>query len=105
MRVPYLAFADDVIVFTRLSRETLQAVSALFKQYQQYSGQKINVSKSGFVCSSGVSAAQVELVTRILGFQRQIFPLVYLDVPISRGRSSIVDFDGIIAKVRARVYH
>ncbi|XP_027171679.1 uncharacterized protein LOC113771278 [Coffea eugenioides] len=105
IRVPYLAFADDVIIFTRLSRETLQAVSAFFKQYQQYSGQKINVSKSGFVCSSGVLETQVELVSRILGFQRQFFPLVYLGVPISRGRSSTVDFDGIIAKVRARVCH
>ncbi|XP_071909741.1 uncharacterized protein [Coffea arabica] len=59
LKVPYLAFADDVIVFTRLSKETLEA----------------------------------------------LFPLVYLGVTISQGRCSSIAFDGIIAKVRARVCH
>ncbi|XP_071914026.1 uncharacterized protein [Coffea arabica] len=105
IKISYLAFADDVIIFTRLARETLEAVRDFFKQYQQYSGQKINVVNSGFMCSSGVSKAQVELVSSILGFQRQFFPLVYLGVPISLGRCSSIAFDGILAKVRARICH
>ncbi|XP_071926970.1 uncharacterized protein [Coffea arabica] len=97
-RVPYLAFADDVIIFTRLSRETLEAVGGFFRQYQQYSGQRINAAKSCFVCPSGATEVQVKLVSSILGFQRQFFPLIYLDVPILRGRCSSIAFDGIIAK-------
>ncbi|XP_027122245.1 uncharacterized protein [Coffea arabica] len=88
-----------------LARETLEAISDFFKRYQQYSGQKINVAKSGFVCSSWVSETQVELVASILGFPRQFFPLVYLGVPISRGRCSSIAFDGILARVRARIFH
>ncbi|XP_071902709.1 uncharacterized protein [Coffea arabica] len=105
LNVPYLAFADDVIVFTRLSRETLEAVGGFFKQYQQYFGQKINAAKSCFVCPSRVTEVQVSLVSNILGFQRQSLPLVYLGVPISHGSCSSFVFDGIIAKVRARVCH
>ncbi|XP_027158364.1 uncharacterized protein LOC113759985 [Coffea eugenioides] len=105
IKIPYLAFADDVIIFTRLARETLEAINDFFKRYQQYSGQKINVAKSGFVCSSRVSETQVELVASILGFQRQFFPMVYLGVPISRGRCSSIAFDGILARVRARIFH
>nr|XP_027109211.1 uncharacterized protein LOC113729081 [Coffea arabica] len=98
LKVLYLAFADNIIVFTRLSKETLKAVGDFFKQYQQYPGQKINASKNCFVCSSGVTAAQVDLVSTILGFPRQFFPLVYLGVPISRGRCSSIVFDGILQR-------
>mgnify|MGYP004717614587 CR=1 FL=1 len=80
-------------------------VRDFFSQYQRYSGQKINVAKSGFVCSSGVSETQLELVSSILGFQRQFLPMIYLGVPISRGRCSSMAFDGILAKVRAWICH
>ncbi|XP_071921766.1 uncharacterized protein [Coffea arabica] len=59
LKVLYLAFTDDVIVFTRLSRESLEAIGDFFRQYQKYSGQKINAAKSCFVCPSGATQAQV----------------------------------------------
>ena len=69
-KMPYVAFTDDVIVFTRLSRDNLEAIGDFFKQYQKYLGQKINAAKSYFVCPSRASQAQVDLVSHILGFSR-----------------------------------
>ncbi|XP_071902708.1 uncharacterized protein [Coffea arabica] len=39
--VPYLAFADDTIIFTRCSADTLTAIKDLLQLYQACSGQKV----------------------------------------------------------------
>ncbi|XP_071905711.1 uncharacterized protein [Coffea arabica] len=97
--VPFLAFADDVIIFTRASTECLQAVSSCLHDYQALSGQKINLSKSRFLCSSKLSSEIIQLIQQETGFQGQPWPVKYLGVPLSLGRSKTVLFDGVIASV------
>ena len=50
--VPYLAFADDTIIFTRCSHDALSAIQDFLHLYQAYSGQVVNLSKSSFASSS-----------------------------------------------------
>ncbi|XP_027171611.1 uncharacterized protein LOC113771199 [Coffea eugenioides] len=103
--VPFLAFADDVIIFTRASTECLQAVSSCLHDYQALSGQKINLSKSRFLCSSKLSSEIIQLIQQETGFQGQPWPVKYLGVPLSLGRSKAILFDGVIASVRAKLHH
>ncbi|XP_027124270.2 uncharacterized protein [Coffea arabica] len=103
--VPFLAFADDVIIFTRASSECLQAVSSFLHDYQALSGQKINLSKSRFLCSSKLSSEVIQLIQQETGFQGQPWPVKYLGVPLSLGRNKTVLFDGVIASVRAKLHH
>ncbi|XP_027098924.2 uncharacterized protein [Coffea arabica] len=105
IQVPYLAFADDMLVFTRCSEECLTAVKAFLAEYQEASGQRVNVDKSSFFLASGATSGQEHMVARVLGFHRQSFPFVYLGAPIYKGRRRNVLFDGIVAKMRAHLGH
>ena len=40
-RAPYLAFADDILIFARGSEDCLTELSSLFERYQAYSGQLV----------------------------------------------------------------
>ncbi|XP_027178008.1 uncharacterized protein LOC113777167 [Coffea eugenioides] len=104
-RVPYLAFVDDILVFTRCSAEALAAIKQFLWQYQTWSGQKVNVEKSSFTPASGMAMEQIQLVQSILGFRQLGLPFRYLGVSLVKGRLSCVTFDGLLAKVRQRLFH
>nr|XP_027068031.1 uncharacterized protein LOC113693644 [Coffea arabica] len=103
--VPYLAFADDMLLFTRCSKDCLSAIKGFLMEYEEASGQKVNVNKSSFFLPSGATSGQEQLVTRVLGFRRQSFPFIYLGAPIYKGRRRGFLFDDIISKMRARLGH
>ena len=56
--VPYLAFADDMLIYTRCSEECLNAIKAFLSEYQEASGQRVNVTKSFFFLPSGATSGQ-----------------------------------------------
>ena len=85
-RVPYLAFADDIMIFTRCSGDALTAIKLFLEQYQAWSGQKVNIGKSSFCPASGASPEQLQLVLSTLGFREQRLPIRYLGVPLTKGR-------------------
>ncbi|XP_071920627.1 uncharacterized protein [Coffea arabica] len=103
--VPYLTFADDMLIFTRCSEECLSAIKEFLTAYQEASGQRVNCSKSSFFLPSGATSQQEEVVHSILGFHRQSFPFTYLGAPIHKGRQRSVLFDDIVSKMRARLGH
>ncbi|XP_071920617.1 uncharacterized protein [Coffea arabica] len=103
--VPFLAFADDMVIFTRASVDCLQAVSSLLREYEILSGQKINLAKSRFLCSSKIPSDTITLIQQATGFQGQSWPVRYLGVPLFRGRSRSILFDGVFASVRAKLLH
>ncbi|XP_071902386.1 uncharacterized protein [Coffea arabica] len=85
-RVPYLAFADDIMIFTRCSSDALTAIKLFLEQYQAWLGQKVNIGKSSFCPASGASPEQLQLVLSTLGFREQRLPIRYLGVPLTKGR-------------------
>ena len=104
-RVPYLAFADDIMIFTRCSGDALTAIKLFLEQYQAWSGQKVNIGKSSFCPASGASPEQLQLVLSTLGFREQRLPIRYLGVPLTKGRVSCVLFDGLLTRLRQRLFH
>lgn len=103
--VPYLAFADDILIFTRCSQEGLVAVRDFLGLYQAMSGQKINVTKSSFLVSSRASEDHLAIIQSTLGYRQQVFPFVYLGAPIFRGKPTVMLFDGLLNKLRGRLHH
>ena len=85
-RVSYLAFADDVLVFTQCSEDCLETFKQFFQQYQVYSGQKVNAAKNVFIISNKAAEEQVVLVSSKLGFQRQSLSLGYWGYLSRKGR-------------------
>ena len=103
--VPYLAFADDTIIFTRCSADTLTPIKDLLQLYQACSGQKVNIAKSSLSPSPRMTEACCSLVRSILGVREQKLPFIYLGVPMIRGRETCAMFDGLLSKMRHRLCH
>ncbi|XP_027182051.1 uncharacterized protein LOC113780452 [Coffea eugenioides] len=103
--VPYLAFADDIIIFTWCSKPSLIALHEFLFLYQKHSGQKVNAGKSTLLTPARMSEDHIRLVETTLGFHRQSFPVKYLGVPLVRGRMGTIVFDPLLAKLRARLFH
>ena len=104
-KVPYLAFADDILIFARCSKDCLDALAGFFTQYQEYSGQRINAHESSFLILKRATDSQVAMVVSKLHFQQQFFPFTYLGMSIARGRVMCILFDSILAKMRDRLFH
>ncbi|XP_027169914.1 uncharacterized protein LOC113769603 [Coffea eugenioides] len=104
-KVPYLAFGDDMIIFTRCSQDALVSIKDFLQLYQSCSGQKVNITKSAFYASARVTDAQRALVSTTLGYQCQGFPFRYLGVPLIRGRVTCAVFDELLGKVRQKLFH
>ncbi|XP_071939022.1 uncharacterized protein [Coffea arabica] len=104
-KVPYLAFADDMVIFTRCSQDALVSIKDFLQLYQSCSGQKVNIAKSAFYASARATDTQRALVSTTLGYQCQVFPFRYLGVPMIRGRVTCAVFDALLGKVRQKLFH
>lgn len=50
LQVSHLAYADDLILFTKGSKDGLKKIMNLFRHYEAVSGQKVNLTKSNCMC-------------------------------------------------------
>lgn len=78
IKIPYLAFADDIIIFTRASEVYVGLLASFLQEFQAVSGQRINVDKSNFICFNKVPQETIDMVQQKLGFSCAILPFRYL---------------------------
>ncbi|XP_058092378.1 uncharacterized protein LOC131238797 [Magnolia sinica] len=79
------------------------SVRAFFSLYQSISGQKINLSKSVFFCSTKLVPSRVKNISQILGIGRSSGNLSYLGVPMLNGRIRCNAFSPLVEKLAARI--
>ena len=75
------------------------------KETNVYSKVAVVVYCNVFVLSSGASSDQIALVHFVLGFRQQDFLFVYLGISLYKGRSMVMLFDALLAKLRSRLHH
>ncbi|XP_071924882.1 uncharacterized protein [Coffea arabica] len=93
--VTYLAFADDVLIFTNESASALKRTMQVLEAYQQSLGQLVNVQKSGYLVYKGLSSARQRVIERITQFARQEFSIRYLGFPLYTGRCKAAYFEEV----------
>ncbi|PKA62829.1 5'-3' exoribonuclease 2 [Apostasia shenzhenica] len=104
IRVSHLAFADDCIIFCNGTKNSLQKIKNFLNHYESISGQKINVSKSSFICSKKTGKILINNISNITGFNRKYLPISYLGCPIYKGNIKIFFFNNVINKIRNRIF-
>ncbi|XP_070025928.1 uncharacterized protein [Nicotiana sylvestris] len=102
-QINHLSFADDVIIFTSGTKNSLNRIMTILIDYEDTSGQKINSSKSHFMVPSCVFHYNVTRIQQITGFTRKDSPLTYLGCPLYIGRKRIIHFNGLISQVVSRI--
>ena len=101
----HLTFAYDILIFPICLQDCLNAIKDFLSEYQTVCSQRVNVNKSSFFTSSWANTDHVQLVSFVLGFQKQEFPFTYFRAPIYKVQLGHVLFDGIVAKMRSRLMH
>ena len=92
-----------MIIFSNGGRSSLARLKQVLDEYSRASGQRINSQKSCFLTHSEFPPRQAAAAGRILGFQRQAFPVRYLGCPLYVGRRKKVYFTDMYNAVVARI--
>ncbi|KAL2228339.1 UNVERIFIED_CONTAM: hypothetical protein Sindi_1813600 [Sesamum indicum] len=101
-RVSHLAYADDIIIFTRCEEHSLTKLMQFLELYEDQSGQKINHSKSFFIPGKKANniAHRIKCIT---GFNLKCLPITYLGAPLHKGHKKKILFEPLIDKIRNRI--
>ena len=66
MRIPFLAFADDIIIFSKTIPACCQEIKNIFQSYCSISEQKVNFNKYAFQLTKKVPHNRKQLIEGIL---------------------------------------
>jgi hypothetical protein len=97
--ITHSLYADDIIIFTNGSSNSLNNLMNFLLDYQNSSGQKINYSKSNFIASKNLSPTGKSKISNITNFGEGSIPFLYLGCYIFHGRSRPIYFDNIIQRI------
>ena len=102
--ITHLLFADDSLFFTLANDKSCKAIQKILTQYEQISGQAINLRKSSITFGSRVKAQVKTRMRRILGIHNEGGGGKYLGLPEEIKRKKTEMFEYIIEKVREKTH-
>jgi hypothetical protein len=99
-QISHLLFADDMLVFCRGHKKSLENLDLLFRKLELNTGLSINKEKSKIFFSKGCKnkRALAEILQCRLGY----LPVKYLGLPLSIKYPKSKDFGWLIDKVRSK---
>lgn len=98
--ISHLFFADDSLIFSRATLEEAEVVCKVIKEYEQASGQLVNLDKSEVNFSQNVSENRKNMIRDRMGVKAVEVQEKYLGLPTIIGRSK----KQIFAKVEDRMW-
>ena len=101
--VSHLAFADDIVIFTRGDKRSVQSLMGFLELYQHGSGQRVNKDKSFYIVSPKCPLAAKRLLARRTGFQYRGLPFVYLGCKLVKGKRRMEHFQPLIDRIQAKL--
>lgn len=84
--VSHLFFVDDSILFTRSTMPEAGEIKNIISQYEQASGQMINMEKTEITCSSNISSEKKQELSQCLGVKAVDKHTKYLGLPTLIGK-------------------
>ncbi|KAK2361038.1 hypothetical protein QL285_086244 [Trifolium repens] len=103
MDVPsHILYADDIMLFCKASRSNIEALSNLFRNYAEASGQLVNPRKS-FIYAGVVPPQRLQYFADHLGFNIGALPFVYLGAPIFKGKPKRSHLQAVADKVKSKL--
>ncbi|KAL0417383.1 UNVERIFIED_CONTAM: putative mitochondrial protein [Sesamum latifolium] len=103
LTVSHLAFADDVIIFSKGKRKELKMLMDFLWHYEAISGQRINKDKSSFTVDKRTSNLRIQCIQQVTGFRLKHLPITYLGAPLFKGNKKGVLFDDLVQKIKNRI--
>ncbi|KAL2248543.1 UNVERIFIED_CONTAM: putative ribonuclease H protein [Sesamum indicum] len=101
--ISHLAFADDIIIFSKGTRKDLKTLMEFLRHYELISGQRINKEKSSFTVDKKTSNMRIRCIQQVTGFRLKYLPITYLGAPLFKGNKKGALFDELIQKIRNKI--
>ncbi|CAA7027691.1 unnamed protein product [Microthlaspi erraticum] len=101
-KLTHLCFADDLLIFTEGTLDSVQNVLQILHEFQQRSGLAVSIQKSSFF-ASGVPQEDCDLIKFSTGMPQGSLPVKYLGVPLSSKKLSITNCEVLIQQVKTRL--
>ena len=99
-KIPFLAFADDIIIFTKATQGACTLVRRTIDEYCSISGQKVNYHKSSFQTSKLVNNHRKQIVQQALNITTMTDLEKYLGCPIINGKVNKDTFRDTVGNVK-----
>ena len=96
-------YADDILIFfCKGTLSNIRNIMDLFEEYDTYSGQFMNASKSKFY-SGSLPLSRIVTITSITGFSHGSLPFSYLGILLFKGKPKTTHFRPIFDKIKAKI--
>ncbi|XP_028554179.1 uncharacterized protein LOC114580518 [Dendrobium catenatum] len=95
--ISHLLYADDVIMFSKANRKEVLGVKKIHNNFCEWTGKKINYSKSIILFRKHVDRRRKRSLSKIMGF-KYVKEFLYLGVKMALRRLKREDFKFIIDK-------
>ncbi|XP_074301272.1 uncharacterized protein LOC141632644 [Silene latifolia] len=102
IELSHLCFADDLILFCKGERASIELLLQAFNFFSKASGLKMNKGKSNYYCN-GMDDWLVNEIGRAIGMKLGAVPFKYLGVTVSPKRLSILDCTRLVDNVVDRI--
>ncbi|CAL1409387.1 unnamed protein product [Linum trigynum] len=102
-RISHLLFADDSYLFLRGSLQECENLIEVLNEYEELSGQKVNLAKSAVCFSKNIAAQDQEFLAQVLGVGAVGVHDKYLGLPSLIARSKMATFQYLEEKLLERL--
>ncbi|PKU71092.1 hypothetical protein MA16_Dca011533 [Dendrobium catenatum] len=101
-RITLLLYADDVIVFAEAKITNVKLIKEIINKYCNWTGQKVNTSKSGLLFGKVVNTKMKSKIKNILGY-KEVKEFCYLSTRLALRKLSRSDYQFIVDNVMKRL--
>lgn len=101
-KLTHLCFADDLLIFTEGSLDSVKNSILILKDFEEKSGLAININKTCFF-SAGLTEDQVNQIKVDTCLSQGSLPIRYLGVPLCTKKLTIHDCAGLIESVKTKM--
>ncbi|XP_048502732.1 uncharacterized protein LOC125498547 [Beta vulgaris subsp. vulgaris] len=98
IRVPFLTFADDTMIFAKANNYSCLVIRQILDKYCSMSGQMVNYHKSAFQCTGNVPANEKRDFANILGMIESNSLGDYLGCPVITSKMTKETFTPVLNK-------
>ncbi|PKI66568.1 hypothetical protein CRG98_013052 [Punica granatum] len=102
IKLTHLCFADDLLLFTNGSKESLIAILDVMNTFYNWSGLKLNSEKSE-IFTGGIDEEGVSELVNCSGFNRDTLPVRYLGIPLVSGKLSLKNCEALTERIVKRI--
>ena len=102
-KIPCLLFADDSLLFCRVSLKPCRVLSSVLSNFYQNSGQLINFHKSSLTFFSNATIHDKQIVSSIFNITHQANLGEYLGCPVFQGRQKTETFSELVNRTAIKL--